>query len=420
MKRTDNIGHNIVSRMCFAHTRFYFLVKRFFLSILFLTVLMLQVKAGKICFIEKEAPGIVYEEIPVNVRIEGYKNFYLDAIYSSDNILYVNIQDLFSMLKIQCVIGQKGDSIGGFIEHEKQAYSIDYINEQIKVGSQIFNSSKGLVKDMGSIYMESSLLADAFGINLDFNYRALTITLKSDFELPVIRQMRTEKMRQNLAKVQGEQIADTVLNRNYHLFKFGTLDWSLGFTQTGNRATDNHFGLGIGTELLYGEADISLNYYNRYKFDTRQLQYIWRWVDNENKVIRQALIGKISNQTISFLSNQVIGAVVRNSSTTVRKATGFYSINEVTEPNWTVELYINNVLVDYTRADASGSYTFKVPIVYGYTTLKLKYYGPLGEERTEERTINVPYTVMPAKEFEYSLSAGIVQDRLLLLRKHLL
>ena len=121
-------------------------------------------------------------------------------------------------------------------------------------------------------------------------------------------------------------------------------------------------------------------------------------------------MGRISNQTISFINSPVIGAAVRNSPTTVRKATGYYTISEFTEPNWTVELYINNVMVDYTKADASGLYIFKVPNVYGYTTLKLKFYGPLGEERTEERTMNVPYTVMPAGEFEYGLSAGILQD----------
>jgi hypothetical protein len=114
--------------------------------------------------------------------------------------------------------------------------------------------------------------------------------------------------------------------------------------------------------------------------------------------------------TISYISAPIVGAVIRNSPTTVRKARGFYTINATTEPNWTVELYINNVLVDYTKADASGSYQFKVPMVYGYTILKLKFYGPMGEERTEERTMNVPYTVMPAGEFEYSLSAGIVED----------
>ena len=191
------------------------------------------------------------------------------------------------------------------------------------------------------------------------------------------------------------------------------VDWSVGSSQMWNESTDNHFSLGVGTELLFGEANVSVNYYDRYKFDDRQLLYLWRWVDNDKTFIKQAQVGKIFNQTIAFINSPVIGAAVRNSPTTVRKAHGFYTIKEFTEPNWTVELYINNVLMNFTKTDASGLYVFKVPIVYGYTTLKFKFYGPMGEERTDERIINVPYTIMPAGEFEYGLSGGVLQDSVL-------
>ena len=113
---------------------------------------------------------------------------------------------------------------------------------------------------------------------------------------------------------------------------------------------------------------------------------------------------------IAFLNAPLVGATIRNTPTTVRKATGSYIISENTEPNWIVELYINKILVDYTTADASGAFTFKVPIVYGYSVLTLKHYGPGGEERVEERERNVPYTIMPKNEYEYGLSAGIVED----------
>ncbi len=73
-------------------------------------------------------------------------------------------------------------------------------------------------------------------------------------------------------------------------------------------------------------------------------------------------------------------------------------------------MYINDILVDYTLADASGLYLFKVPIVYGYTTLKLKFYGLLGEERTEERTMNTPYKFVPPKTLENSFTSGVLQD----------
>ncbi|PQB06742.1 hypothetical protein BST83_05920 [Polaribacter filamentus] len=81
----------------------------------------------------------------------------------------------------------------------------------------------------------------------------------------------------------------------------------------------------------------------------------------------------------------------------MRTASGSYTVTDTTEPNWTVELYINDILIDFTQADAAGLYVFKVPIVYGYTVIKLKFYGPLGEERTEERIKNTPYSFMQEK-----------------------
>ncbi len=410
MKNLSYIGSVIRYRMLIEHVRRSFLLKASFLLLIVCTLPEFKGIAQAIFIDEKKNPPFGYDETLMLIIVEGYKNFYSYVLYTNNDLLYVNVEDLFKTLKIPCKSGQKGDSLAGFIENENRAYLIDYTTKQIKVGDKIFDFKKGLIKETGAIFMESSLFAETFGIKLTFNYRSLSIRLTSDFELPVIKQLRLEKLRTNISKLKGEEPADTLVNRTYHLFKFGMLDWSGITSQTWNGSTDYRFTLGVGTELLYGEADLFVNYDSRQKFDNRQLQYLWRWVDNDKKFIKQAQVGNIYIQTIAFLNSPVIGATVRNTPTTIRKAKGFYTINEFTEPNWNVELYINNVLVGFTKADASGLFIFKVPIVYGYTTLKLKFYGPMGEERTEERTRNVPFTVMPAKEFEYGLSAGILQD----------
>ena len=77
-----------------------------------------------------------------------------------------------------------------------------------------------------------------------------------------------------------------------------------------------------------------------------------------------------------------------------------------------MELYVNNVLVDYKKADASGFFTFEVPLVYGNTSVKLQFYGPWGEERSKEKNISIPFNFLPVGEFEYRVSAGIVEDSL--------
>ena len=80
--------------------------------------------------------------------VEGYKNFYVNVLYANNELLYVNVEDLFKTLNIPCIVGQKGDSLGGFIENESRTYSIDYNAKQIKVDGKIVNSQNGLVKEM--------------------------------------------------------------------------------------------------------------------------------------------------------------------------------------------------------------------------------------------------------------------------------
>ncbi|MFZ0473745.1 MAG: SPOR domain-containing protein, partial [Bacteroidales bacterium] len=165
-----------------------------------------------------------------------------------------------------------------------------------------------------------------------------------------------------------------------------------------------------GAVIAGGEAMASLNYYSGSPFSEKQQDYLWRYVDNDRTFLRQIMAGKIATHSIASIYNPVIGIQLTSAPTTFRRSFGSYTLSEKTEPGWLVELYVNNVLVDYVKADASGFFTFEVPIVYGNTQVKLRYYGPWGEERTREQNINIPYNFLPHKEFEYTVSAGVVED----------
>ena len=87
-----------------------------------------------------------YDEIPVLVMLEGFKYFYADALYANNNLLYVNVAGLFQTLNIACIVGQKGDSVGGFIENESRTYLINFNQKQIKVGAKIINTGNGVIR----------------------------------------------------------------------------------------------------------------------------------------------------------------------------------------------------------------------------------------------------------------------------------
>jgi hypothetical protein len=353
-----------------------------------------------------------FDIVPVEVNVSGAFVFETDIIITDTAVLYLNIEELFNNLGIFIKVDNNRKLINGFIDTEAKKYTIDVENSQISIGTKNIRSLNGIVQIMNTTYIESNLLAEAFGLRVVFNSRSLSIKLDSDFELPKLKQERLENMRDNISKLQSNLIgvSDTIVGRKYHIFKAGTLNWAASTFETSEVPIASNFGLSLGSEFLYGETNLSFFISSQNKFDTRQLQYNWRWVDNEKKYIKQAQVGKIYSQSIAFLSAPLVGVTFTNSSNAVRKAKGNYIISEYTEPNWTIELYINDALVDYTAADASGLFLFKVPIVYGYSALKLKFYGLLGEERVEERTMNIPYTFMPPKVLEYNVAAGILED----------
>jgi hypothetical protein len=358
------------------------------------------------------SPVISFDEVSVSFNVNDYLKFETDVIISESKKVYINIEELFRNLNIKCTSENKGNNLSGFIENESKMYSIDFNAKEITIGNKTVRAANGFLKESGAIYLESTIITQVFGLEVLFNFRSLSIKMGSNFELPLLKQMRLEQMRQNVSKLQskGEVLVDTTIGRNYHLFRAGVIDWSLSSSQSQNQKNNNKVSVRAGSELLYGEATVGVDYYSQTGLDRRQFYYNWRWVDNENPVIKQAQLGKVGVQSVAYLSAPLLGASINNSPNTIRKASGTYVISDYTEPNWTVELYINNALVDYTEADASGFYLFKVPNVYGYTTLKLKFYGPLGEERTEELTRHTPYTFMPTGTLEYNVTGGIIED----------
>lgn len=361
-------------------------------------------------FAEAQEEQQEYEDITVFLMVQNVGGFEIDAIYLDDNI-YVNVATLFNILKINHSVSPDNDSVTGFFLDEQQKYSISKNSLTATVGDRVYklDASDIFTPDLG-FYLKNTVYGKVFGLNLNFNFRSLALELKTAYELPVIKELRQEQMRKNIDRLEGVVEVDTVLKRNYHLFRGAMADWSVISTQVNEHKTDTRASLSAGIELLGGEATGMVNYSTITGFDDRQQQYKWRWANNDAKLIRQIQVGKLPFRSTSSIYAPVIGGSITNTPTTFRKSFGSYTLTDYTEPGWTVELYINNVLVDFTTADASGFFSFNVPLVYGTIQVVLKFYGPWGEERVREQTINIPYNFLPKGTMEYNISGGIVRD----------
>jgi cell division protein FtsN len=353
-----------------------------------------------------------YDEIPVYVEVPRLGGTDLTAVIKG-NVIYLPITDLFDFIKIKNVPAPGLESISGFFISPDAPFTISHSENLISYQNKTINLEPGdLIRTESNLYLKASYLGKVFGLECNFNFRSLTVTVNSKLELPLIREMRQEEMRRNLTRLKGEVKADTNIRRSYPLFRFGMADWSAIASEEINGKSETRLNLALGSMIAGGEATASLNYNSQNPFTEKDQYYLWRYVDNDFSPLRQVMAGKIASHSISTIYNPVIGVQFTNTPTTYRRSFGTYTLSDKTEPGWVVELYVNNVLVDYVKADASGFFKFEIPLVYGNSLVKLKFFGPWGEERTREQSIDIPFSFLPKNTMEYNVGAGFVEDSL--------
>ncbi|HVG15515.1 MAG TPA: hypothetical protein VM935_11160 [Chitinophagaceae bacterium] len=351
------------------------------------------------------------DEVPVFVSVQNH-GIYISALLQ-DETLYLPVKDLFDFLKINNNLSSAMDSVGGYIIDAKAKFLIDYVQQEIQYHETSFPlTNNELIRTPSNLYLRSDVFGKVFGLDCNFQFRNLAVTIHTKLDLPLLQELRQQALRNNIRKITGEIKPDTSINRKYAFLRLGTVDWNIVHTKVQTEALASRINVQLGGLFARGEALVLLNYDTKGHVAKQQHQYKWRYVDNNQKIFRQVLLGNLAVQATASLFTPVIGMQVTNAPTTRRKSFGTYIISDKTQPGWMVELYVNNVLVSYVRADASGFYSFPVPLVYGNSRITLKFFGPSGEEHSNEKIIQIPFNFLPVHTFEYNITAGLVRDSL--------
>lgn len=357
-----------------------------------------------------EADASGYDETSIFINVQRVGGTDIPAVIR-DRVAYLPITDVFNFLKIKNVPSPGLDSITGFFIDPKATFVIDGTNHFIRYQEKHLKlKADDFIRTETNLYLRMDYFSRVFGLDCIFDFRNLSVKVNTAQELPALREMRQAQIRNNISQLKGEIKADTVIGRNYPFFHVGMADWSVISMQEVKGRTDTRLGFALGSVFAGGELNVALNYFSNTSFDSKQQFYQWRYANNDHKAVRQVMLGKIAPQAVSSLFAPVVGVQVTNASTTFRRSFETYTLSDITSPGWIIELYVNGVMVDYTKADASGFFSFEVPLVYGNSAIKLRFYGPFGEERIREEFITVPYNFLPSGEVEYTASAGIVED----------
>jgi len=357
------------------------------------------------------------EEVLVALNFKNIGEIEMGAYICKDNY-YISVPALFTFLKINNKIDFTSHTISGFYLNEKNVYRIDNTNHSISIGKKkIELKPTDIIYTDTDIFLKSDYFASLFGLENAFNMRKLTIVMSSQLELPIIKEMRLAKIRENLQKMKHGFIPDTTIVRDRPVFQFGTASWFVNTNQSINNQINNskkssheQYQLELGGILLGGEFNADFNFGNNNPYFKRNGYYYWKYAFDDYKYLTRIKVGNLSVQSKSTILYPTLGLQITNTPNSLRKSFGTYVLSDYTQPNWNVELYVNDVLIGFTKADTNGFFSFDVPIVYGQTETSLRFYGPNGEEEISRKRFVTPFTRIPQNEFEYTLSFGVIEN----------
>ncbi|MDB5034740.1 MAG: hypothetical protein JWQ98_1981 [Chlorobi bacterium] len=259
----------------------------------------------------------------------------------------------------------------------------------------------------GELYIEQSLFFRVLGIQANFRISKLTLLIAQDERLPVVQWSRNHQRYASLLLDKtspGDPVPEISVNRS--LIGAPMIDWTIS-NNLNSRNNLSNASVGIGGELLFGEAEINTSAIMRRGAFGAQTPLValnswtWRFIAPEYSPLRKVTIGRIP-----VAGTQMYAAEISNVPIIPRGGFMEHEIQGQTRPGWTVELYDGTHLADVTRADSLGYYSFTVPVGYGTIERLLRFVGPYGEILTEERRVQVDGHVIPSGELDYTVRGG--------------
>jgi hypothetical protein len=351
------------------------------------------------------APPEALEEIVVRFEIQRTLAEDIVAQYGGSKV-YLPLVKILRLLEMKVEMKDNRTRYRGHLMHKNDAFDVDLNKGRVRssLGEFELSPTDYLVGDM-DVYIKSELFNEVFGLPVTFDFSLLRAYIPYRKSFPIIKRQLREQRHKVLAQRGEDQIESHRVPHQRELLGGGVVDWTLSTNPVGPGGS---FGqMKTGAVVLGGDLEWNMAGNSRSGFDSDQMRGRWRYYTGDSRIVSHVDVGDIFAGGRNARSLR--GAMVTNQPLRRRQYFQTVDIGGDVGPDWEVELYVNNQLRDFAYTDAAGSYNFNLDVFYGGSTVQLKMYGPNGEIREEERYIQVPFTMLPKGELEYSMGAGLAQ-----------
>jgi len=363
-------------------------------------------------FLSLDKTNAQQEEILLNFHHTTIGNVYVNSIYNSENnTVFIPVIELFSLLEINYQPDVKNFTVRGNFITLQNPYIINLSAMQVQLGKKTYPLTPEDFR-LGELdfYLSPKVFEEVFGLNFTVNIDQLALSLETSQTLPIQERLAREQARQRMEGVEINKMDYPLgYDRKRSIYSGTMIDYSINADYASNALNLGYTFTG-GMEVLGGDlqgtvyGSHSTQGYNFLQADALR----WRYAIRDNDFISGIMAGQTSTTGLQPLN--IKGIALTNDPIEPRQMYETTVVDGTTEPESEVELYVNERLTEFKRADELGYYRFNVPISYGTTRISLRIYTPSGQIIVTDKQMQVPFTFLPKGIVSYNVQAGQTEN----------
>lgn len=349
------------------------------------------------------------------------KNWVLsDGIFSyvEGGALLLPLGEMARALEFEISVDPTTGRANGWFLSENRLFSLDMARQEIVIEGRRDKYDPRFVElHADDIYVDTRVLARWLPVDIDFDLSNSLVTVKSREPLEIERRLEREHLRGTLKGAQDRVKPEyEIIDTPYQWASWPFVDTSLeaGFFRDslGEETYIARYNTLVTADLLKTNASLFLA--GNQDDEMTQARLTLGRKDPEGRLLGRVgateyAVGDIASPQMTLISETHFGRGAEVSTFPLGREGQFNRTTIIGDLplGWDVELYRNEVLIDFQEARQDGRYEFvDVPLLFGVNVLRLEFFGPQGQRRQETRRILVGEGQVPKGKFNFRIAAN--------------
>jgi hypothetical protein len=330
---------------------------------------------------------------------------------------YLPLGQISTLLEFPIKVDVAKMTANGWFIREDNKFSIAGTTADVKGQKYDIPPGSMIVKE-GDILVDSALLQKWLPLDFAIDLQRMVLNIHPREALP---QQQEEERRKRFTRLQQQNNNNAnsssakvkSVDTEYEAAQWPTVDFTVSPAYQNTAPTQQaQYSLlaggdfGFLTTHLYAAGDLASQVLSDARLSAGRDDYQRNLLGPLHA--SSFLMGDISSSSLSQVTTATQGRGFTMTNRALDRPDKFGTTSFVgdSKPGWQVELYRNDVLINFITIDTSGHYQFQdIPVLFGNNIFRLEFYGPQGQRETTTKNVNTSDSLLKKGDFSYNVSA---------------